>query len=383
MFDYVFKRKKTWATVFFLDLIGSLLFFFRSREVPKEVRRILVIRLDHIGDLVMSAPFFSALRACYPAAEIHLLADSRSAALFEHDPRLDHVIPLDGHWFSRNGRVQWFQMFRCAMGLRRVGYDLGFDLRGDFRTIFFFLFLAGVKYKASYGVRGGGFMLSASPLYPYRTHEVDRNVNLLAFFMNREIKAELPKIESDPDIRKMMETRLETQGRDKSRKLILCHLGAGYPSKQWRIDRYLKVIESLLDRGGIQIALIGKENEVDLPAEFLDRHDVLNFIGKTSLKELVALTGLADYFLGNDSGPAHIAGACGVPLLVVFSGTNRVEEWAPRARISRIIHRDLECSPCEAKICPLKHHNCMELIPEDEVLEGFLKLERQAHENRV
>lgn len=377
MFDYTFKKKKTWVAVFILDLIGSLLFYFRSREIPKTIQRILVIRLDHIGDLVMSTPFLTKLREQYPAAEIHLLCDANYTSMFENDARIDQVIPAENHWFSRGNKANWFKQFQLAMQLHKFNYDLGFDLRGDFRTIFFFLFLPGVKHRISYGVRGGGFMLNLCPPYPARKHEAEKNVQLLAGLTNRTLTAGETFLEVDAEAKKAVETKLAKMGRNKEKKLIAAHLGAGYPSKQWGTQRFRKVLESLLDQGRYQICLLGKPEEVALPKEFLVQHDVLDCLGATTLNELTALISLSDFFIGNDSGPAHIASAFSIPVLSVFSGTNRYEEFRPWAKIQTVINKDLECSPCEEKVCPLKHHNCMELISEDEVLDGFNKLALQ------
>ncbi|MBI4971313.1 MAG: glycosyltransferase family 9 protein [Candidatus Omnitrophica bacterium] len=382
MFDYVFKRKRTWITIFILDILGSILFFFRNREIPSQIQRILVIRLDHIGDLVMSTPFFTRLREQYPAAEIHLLCDANAVNLFDNDPRFDQIIPMDDHWFSRSRKANWFSLLQRALQLRHFHYDLGFDLRGDFRTIFFFMFIPGVKYRVSYGVRGGGFMLNKEPLYPARKHEVEKNIHLLAASTNRKIMPGNPSLVIDLEVKKFMETKLDQLGRNRNKKLIAAHLGAGYPSKQWGEDHFRRVLEVILDFDQYQVCLLGKKDEILLPMEFLEQHDVLNALGATSLKELAALISLSDFFIGNDSGPAHIASAFSVPILSVFSGTNRVEEFRPWANISEVIYKDLECSPCEEKNCPLKHHDCMTLITEDEVLDGFRKLAREAAEAR-
>lgn len=383
MFDYVFRRKKTWISVLILDLVGSILCFFRTRELPREIRKILVVRLDHLGDLVMSTPFFKKLRELYPAAEIHLLADAQYLTIFEGDPRFDQLIPIEDHWLSRRGPVRWFRLFQQALDLRKVGYDLGFDLRGDIRSIFFFLYLAGVKFRVSYGVRGGNFLLNHSPLYPHRTHEITKNLALLSSFANKEITPEAPSLEVDPEVKKMMISKLDALGRDPSKKLIAVHLGAGYPSKQWGIEKFESLLENILDLGSYQILLVGQKDEIAPKKEFLDLGNVINCLGQTSLRELVSLISLADFFIGNDSGPAHLASAVNVPVLAVFSGTNRVEEFRPWGERSQIIHKDLECSPCEEKICPLRHHHCMELISVDEVFDAFRRLEKEVYENRI
>ncbi len=377
MFDYVFKKKKTWVSVFFLDLIGSLFFLFKSKKCPKEVRKVLIVRLDHLGDIILSAPFYSNIRNVFPGAEIHLLCDKAFAPLFEKDSRIDQVIGLENHWLSKKKRLSVRKLFSLILNLRKEGYDLGFDLRGDIRSIFYLLFLSGVKFRVSYGVRGGGFMLNSAPIHPLRVHEVDKCNALLSTLTHRNTSVTQPVLEIKAERQEQMLEKMKELGRDTSRPLVAAHLGAGYPSKQWDVKKFTTVLNSILQQDKYQIVLIGKENEATLSLDFLKEKHLFNLIGRTDLKQLSDLLSITDYFIGNDSGPAHVAGACGAACLTIFSGTNRHDEWEPKATLSEVVYKDIECSPCEEKVCPLIHHQCMEWIEVEDVLQAFESLVKQ------
>jgi len=378
MFDYVFKRKRTWIGVFFLDLIGSLFFIFKAKTVPKPVRKILVIRLDHIGDLVLSTPFIKKIRSIYPAAEIDLLCDSKYAELMKNEKEIDRVLTLEGHWLDRKNKASFKSIIDCVKKIKEGQYDLGFDLRGDIRSIFYFLLIPGVKFRVAYGVRGGGFMLNHNPVYPAHIHQAEKNTHLISTLFYREEKLLFPELTVGVEEQKKMENRLIEMGKDPNKKIVIAHLGAGYASKQWPIERFVKVLEAIVDSGNFQVCLVGTKNELELTEDFLTRPNIYNFIGKTTPLELLGLTSLGDIFIGNDSGPAHLSSALNIPTLTIFSGTNRHQEWRPLGKQTKIIYKDVECSPCEEQVCPLKHHHCMEWITEEEVLETFMDLARDS-----
>jgi len=133
------------------------------------------------------------------------------------------------------------------------------------------------------------------------------------------------------------------------------------------------LIARVLDQNLAQIFLIGTETEKqEMP--FAPRPGLMDMRGKTALEELPILFDLCDLFVGNDSGPAHIAAAQGIETVVLFSGTNEAAVWKPWTSRLHLLQHAVPCSPCEAKICPLGHHDCMKKINVDEVFEKIKML---------
>lgn len=212
---------------------------------------------------------------------------------------------------------------------------------------------------------GGGFLLTRAISNVADRHEVLQNLELV-----RE-NGTLP-VPTFPSI-SLPSTAVESMaGRllaFKGKRKIVIHLGAGYPSKRWPLTHFVALVRQIREAGlGVPI-FIGSEMEKSLLVRYQEQlgRDDLNFMGQTTLAELLALLNQADLFIGNDSGPAHLAALLDKPLVVIFSGTNDFRKWAPWAIRQRLVRHEVPCSPCEEKKCPLERHYCMEDISVDEV----------------
>lgn len=181
---YLYKKKVYIALFSIVDLIGNIVFFpVRSlrRDMPRNFKKILVIRLDHIGDIVASTAVIAPLRKAFPDAIIDFLVPKGSIDIVTGDPMLNNVIGFDAPWFSREemGLISNIKgLFKLISIIKREGYDLAFDLRGDFRHIFA-LFAARIPERVSYGVTGGDFLLTRKVSYIKELHEKDKNLLLL------------------------------------------------------------------------------------------------------------------------------------------------------------------------------------------------------------
>ena len=152
------------------------------------------------------------------------------------------------------------------------------------------------------------------------------------------------------------------------------HVGAGAPSKRWHPYKFAGLIPLLRD-DGIKIVLVGSADETNNVLSVLPSGtEILDLGGKTTLDELGALTESAAFFVGTDSGPAHIAAALKIPGVIVFSGANLPSRWAPVGENISVIYKKTTCSPCCSFSCMVKGHPCMESITEKEVLREVKKM---------
>jgi len=145
------------------------------------------------------------------------------------------------------------------------------------------------------------------------------------------------------------------------RPLLAVHLGAGTEAKRWPPTHWRMLIDRFLEEGWRVVGLGGPEDQplaqqVIPPPAHPHWH---NWVGRLKLTETVALLELADLFIGSDSGPAHLAACAGVTSVVLFSGTNAIDQWRPWSpRVLALSHR-VPCRPCHRKVCPLADHPCM------------------------
>jgi len=368
---YVYKSRWKRLAAFLFDFAGSVLFFLprlRSRVFrPEEIRRILIVRLDQIGDVVLTRPAAAVLRAHFPLATIDWFVAAEAAPLLAHDTRVaDTVFSIGATWFTKGGGflkvVREFGEKRALLRARR--YDLAFDFRGDLRNVFF-LALLGIRWRAGYGITGGGFLLTHTQPYDFTQHQVEVNAGLLKS-IGLSSEPIIPPFHYPASIEAGVLKMLEGMGKGKK---IFIQTGAGYASKMWPQELFADLIKQIHDEKIGRMVLIGTEGERGL----LNLADglaskVQDLRGKTRVNELPALFDQAAVFIGNDSGPTHIAAAQGIPVICLFSAANPVSVWRPRGREVRILSRDIECSPCYSRICPLIHHQCMKDISVSEVM---------------
>ena len=363
---YPFQRSWRWHLVRLFDFICER--FLRSRQgvlFPNLVRNILVIRLDQIGDLICALPVFPVLRMRFPNARITVLTGREGASIFKGNPFIDHILVFESNWFSKSKVVGLFELFRVVSQLRKIRYDLGFDFRGDLRNILLMAF-AGVLYRVGYGIAGGERLLHRMGDYQTNLHQVELNVRLVTDEAIDKCYLK-PDLYLSPGERKEGLELLKRFGISHQARLIAVHPEAGYPSKEWGEASFKELIAKLTEAQENTVLILGLSKAAQLAESFVSSSQVINLTGKLSLREMIAVLSWCHLFLGNDSGPSHIAQALGIPAVVVASGTNEYEKWGIWREPSKIAKHAVPCSPCHLRNCNVEGHPCMSEIKVDEV----------------
>ncbi len=371
-----YRFKSLWKRIlmFCFDQAGTVfaLPFGLSKKTLTfhEVRKILVIRLDHIGDVVMTKPAIRALHKKFPHAEIDLLVSEEVAPLFRHAKEIRHVIQSPRSWFAKNISFgqSYREFFRLLNLIKKKHYDLGIDFRGDVRNILL-MSMAGVGYRLGYGITGGGFLLHDNVPYDPAVHQVLSNLRLLESLHILHDNKLLPFEHSNEETSVFWQKAGKELSPSLKPRLIL-HMGSGYPSKRWPAEKFLELIYLLEKEELAQIVLIGTESEKAFMPDLKPLSDrLIDLRGKTQLSDLPVLFDASDLFVGNDSGPAHIAAAQGLEIVLLASGTNEIRYWYPWTEKLHIIQYEVPCSPCEAPVCPVDDHPCLENVTVSQVFE--------------
>ncbi len=325
----------------FLDIIGGVLFspvkFFRREERLKP-ERILLIRLDHIGDVVAATSVLEPLRKAFPRAVIDFMVPSWSKDIIKEDPFINEHIVFDAPWFDRkcNGIAKGIKgFFDMAKLLKDRQYDTVIDLRGDFRHIAA-MFVARADKRISYGITGGGFLLTDKVPYEGTMHETDRNTALLKPL---GVKCEASGVKlhlSRGEFHRADSLKKETGVKD---PYAVVHVVPGHSAKAWDASRFSEVVEYLSKEKALQVVAVGSGDDkefirsikINSSVEFVD------LSGKTSLGTLAAILKGASLFVGVDSGPSHIAVAVGTLAVILFSGTNDPFQWVPKGDNVKIV----------------------------------------------
>lgn len=346
-----------------LSIIGGLLWLGRLGKkytplTPQNAhpRRILVIRLDLIGDLVLSMTVVRALKHTYPGAEIDLLALPTSAKIVMHDPDLAEIITYDPNVWRRPKALLKAKNWRDAYSLLRLlharRYDIAISVFGSWAGII--AVLSGAKRRVGFGRESyPGFMTDSVPGRHWNPgdhkHEVDYCLELAKAAGALISPADrIPHLYVDLLASQQLEQLLRHEGIQAGKPLIACHVSSNNgQSKRWPIPYWATLIDKLIREQDVQVVLTGAP--VDLPliesVTFRMQEHAINLAGKTSLPQLAALLQRADLVISGDSGPMHIAAAVGTPLIAIHGPTDPALSGpvSPRATILR---STIWCSPC-------------------------------------
>ena len=291
-------------------------------------RRFLVIRPDRLGDMVCALPAIDALRAAFPDAEIDLLASPLNAALAEGRPSVSKIL-LDG------GKT----LPRLIRRLRSRRYDAAFALQSCARTHL----IAGLSgARERFGYTGKPFHRLLTRTLPgggpdEAVHETERNLRLVEA-AGVQPKNQVPRLTLNEQERALAEKWLQKRGLETNTALIGAHPGASDPTRQYPVERFAFAADALAKRadGAALIAFAGPADAAEarrfVEAAATRAETALNM----SIREAAALMSRCRLLFVNASGPMHIAGALGVPLVAVFGPTDP-RRWAPVGSPSRVV----------------------------------------------
>lgn len=365
------RFRNSWkrSLISLIDSIGSVLFHCKAPRVAERPspKKILLIRLDHLGDCLFTLPAVDALHQNYPNSELHFLGGEEARAVMQGDSRINQFLDFPNSWFSRKKKGGLRSFVSQLKRLKSEKYDWAIDFRGDIRTILL-MALAGIPMRAGFADTGGGFLLHQLLWEKRGEHQVEKHSRLLSA-LGVDVKETVLKLNltAQPEIIKNLLPNVTDEV-----KTIVMHIGAGYPSKCWPAVRFYELLLKLITYANCRVVLIGQAPEKAIIDQWaLDSPAIISLAGKTKFRELVEVLRKADLFIGNDSGPAHLAAALGIPEVIVYGGTNDIREWAPFSAKATIINHPVDCSPCEAKVCPLGHHDCVNEISVDRVWEAI------------
>jgi len=367
--NYAYKQSLVRASVSLFDALGRL-WPRRSVAFPKESRpRVLVLRIDHLGDILCTLPFLKKLKQIAPHIHLTFLTTPAGRILLRDVPQIDDWFTFDPPWFARDSTHQEWPlktMRDISAILDRRAFDLSIDLRGDIRHHLLTLW-ARIPYRAGYGQTGGGFLLQQTLPWNAQDHAIDKNMRFLELF---DQNLALTHEERIPHLSWKARSDEEAWfgaviGRQPYR---VYHVDAGAASKRWPIDSFARLIAQMPTSEG-KVILVGQTSSLTQSFRSSVRDPrVIDLVGKTSLAQLVTLLQRARAVLSGDSGPAHIAAALGTPTLVLWSGTNSPDIWKPRGNHVLILQNPVPCQYCEKTICPIAGHPCMNKLTVERVL---------------
>lgn len=349
---------------------------------PATLRRALVIKLRHHGDVLLASPVLSALKAAAPQCEIDALVFADTAAMLSGHPALSTLHCVDRNWKKQGTLAQLRGEWALLRQLRARGYDLVIHLTDHPRGAWLARLL-GARWAVAPVRRGNPKWWKKSFTHLYKTvgggrrHTVDTHLDAL-----RRLGIQPPE-----DARRLVLERgaeAEATVAEKlaahdlvARPFIHFHPASRWFFKCWPVSHNAALLRALVARGEtVVITAAPDDKERALVAAILaeaqaDATRVVDLTGQLSLKELAALCSRARLFVGVDSAPMHIAAAVRTPCVALF-GPSGDREWGPWQVPHRLLTSDHSCRPCGHDGCGGgKVSECLAAIPVERVLEAI------------
>jgi ADP-heptose:LPS heptosyltransferase/GT2 family glycosyltransferase len=331
-----------------------------------EIERILVVKLDHIGDFVTAMPPIRRLRKLFPSARISVLASPASGGFVALEPCIDEFIPFSFfHQRSQLGERTLTREDYAALSAKLLPYrfDLAVDLRKHPSTRDV-LQCTGARFLAGYDYLGQFPFLDVAldwdgdrRLQRKRNHIIDDLV-LLVDAIGHATENDRLLMQPGPAAMPLTELPDDVGGLF-AKPVVALHPGAGNITKEWPEEHFSALIDLLIERNDVNIMLVGGPDDVEVADRLMNvvihKGSVASMAGRTSLADLPRLLKNCALYIGNDSGPKHVAAAVGIPTIGIHSGVVDPTEWGPIGPRAVALRRNMTCSPCylaNAEDCP-------------------------------
>jgi lipopolysaccharide heptosyltransferase II len=347
-----------------------------SREPVNSIKRILVVRTDRLGDVVLSLPMLPALRHCFPDAHIAMLLRTYTGELVRGNPYVDRII-----WYDDDrGLIPLREMRRV---LREELFDAVIVVYPTLRLAWL-MFLAGIPVRVGTGYRYYSVLFTRR-VFEHRKdakrHEVEYNLGLLSRIQclpdsRPEFYIDIPQ-DTDRRVREI----LSGAGIESGERMAIVHPGSGGSARDWSAQNFGLLAARLADTEHLRVIVTGGTDEAGLVSRVVEASGgkAQGMAGMFTLKELTALARSADLFIGNSTGPLHIAAAVNTPVVGLYPQHTAMSQrrWGPWCSHKRVLvpEKPPDCHDCvdaDATFCA-----CMESITVDRVFDAARSLLRE------
>lgn len=359
--------------------LGSIIRTAQSPHGPP--RRILLLRLERIGDLLMTLEAIAAVRSYAPHAHIDLVVGSWNTELARLIPAVDSVETLDAPWMRQQrlpsrvsvrargigaDRAAWVAIGRQAHAWRWRCYDIAINFEPDIRSNIL-LALSGASRRVGFYSGGGGGLLDAS-MAPDPAAHIATNAKQLvarAFAGAGATQNQSGPLLQIPDAARRWAAGFVQREGVAGRPIVGIQPAAGRKVKEWDPSRFAETGAALGRTRGAGVILIGSHDDhqalAAMKAAWPPDVRLVELPADTGLVGLAAILERLDLFITGDTGPMHLAAAVGTPLVAIF-GPSLPSRYAPLSKKATVVRIDLPCSPCNRMRQPPER--CVGIVPD-------------------
>ena len=392
----------------------------------KDIKKILVIKFRHIGDVLLTIPTIRALKETFSDASVSVLVNSGTEDVLSCNPIIDELIIFDRTIKRLSMLKRFLKEIHFVRDIKAKGFDMTVDLTGGDRAAIL-SFLSGARYRLAADFSRKGF-IGKKYLYTHlanidrQKHMVLQNLDVVKqfsistenlnvdFFIPDEARMFVKKVFIEHNINKILpyhliiplyptlkkgdkggflkwgEWGLNVAFSEQRDTVVHVHPISRWLFKCWKDEYMAEIIGWLIDKG-VKVVVTSAPDEKEItkargilslipnPQSLIP--NLIDLSGKTTIKELAAISEASDLFIGVDSAPMHIAAAVGTPVIALFGPTGK--EWMPYGLGNIVISKDMPCKPCKKGMCEgIELRDCMTAIKPDDVKEAVNKILKEA-----
>jgi len=331
-------------------------------------KRILVIKIGAIGDVILAVPSIREIRNNFPDAFISVLVGVESRHILKRCPYIDELI-----FYDRKGNNAGIKgLLKAAGVVKRKVFDISLDFQNN-RTSHIIAWAGAVRKRYGYTNNKFGFFLNnGSRFLKIGAGPVEEQFRVLKRAGINTIGAS-KRMELWPGKEDLsyIDDFLKNEWLREKQLLVGINIGASWKTKRWPLRHFARLSDMLAAKD-IRVVITGSKKETDLVRQFtgLTRVKIVNAVGKTTIPQLAALIKRCRLFLTSDSAPMHIASAMGIDFIALFGPTDAKRHFEPTEK-GIVIQKKVDCGPCYKADC--KKIVCMEKISVDEVFKLMME----------
>lgn len=336
----------------------------------KGVKSILLFKLRYVGDVLMTTPAIRLLRQTYPEARITMVVNKGTEDVLRHNPHLNQILTIDRELiekapFYTRLPYEW----NILKMLRKGDYDLSVDFDSGERAAYLAL-LGGIDIRIGFHYQKGlrRLIFNRQVSIKGSLHTVERNLMLVEKTLGLIRKDDRLELYTGPEEDRRMALWLRRH-RLSDKDFVVIHPGARFWFKCWPARKWASLVDILQRELGLSVVLTGGGREMEDVRAILSKMKTPAFslAGQTTVLELAALIKKAALFIGNDSGPMHIASACGTKVIGLYGPTDP-ERFGPYGDNCVTLRMEDKCKPCSQDKCKFKDYRCVDCISVEDVM---------------
>ncbi len=351
---YLSKKFLVRFYITIIDTVFSFLFkFFPKNQLPEDINKILIVKPDHLGDMLLSTSIFKYIKEKFPSSQIDVVCGEWATSILENNPYINKRYIINVPFANRkniSSLKKWLEFiktyFFSLRKIRKERYDIGLFLRSRRGNLISLAFLGNIKYTIGHGVAGFGFLLSKEVEWKNGKHEVEHYLEVLTpLGIKKELKDLMPELYTKADDKKRAMEVFSSF--PKNKKIAIVHPGSGNLLKTLSIKNWQKIL-ALLKEKNYFIVLTGSKTEKDLLTSIaIENENIRILAGIFSIQELFEFFKLVDLIITVDSLSSHLAGITGVKTIVFYSGITDIVQWKALGENIKAYKIECEKSPCE------------------------------------